>query len=198
MDINIIYSKVNTFSDLLDTNIKFFRGEINETYYYGAPWGKGEDQNNHAIVSTENLIKLTKDHRIFSTNGQSSYSDKVTDQRSYLMFYMEKETFEKIKEKLLKDERIWTIFIQRKDLFFFKNFSITSSLHPSINKIVLTKDVGYPYSIWKCDEEARLEFEETCFDNINDILKETIYCLIVCKEWNTEPNADTILLNHFT
>ena len=42
----------------------------------------------------------------------------------------------------------------------------------------------------------REEYESSEFENINSILKNTVYCLIVCKEWNTEPNADTILLEH--
>ena len=69
------YNNVENFSYLLKTNLMFFNGEIDSTYYYGAPWGKGPDQNNHAIVSTNNLIKLTDKYRIFSFDGQSSYTN---------------------------------------------------------------------------------------------------------------------------
>ncbi len=202
MDPTSEYKKVKDFTDLLNTNLMYFRGELCETYYYGAPWGKGEDQNNHAEVSSENLLKLTEKHRIFTTNGQSSYTDKTTDQRSYLSFYMEKETFTRVHKKLLEDPRIWTTFILKSDNKFLNllcssfKYDEISSLSPDKKRIVLTLDCKEPYSVWTRDTEAREEFESSAFENINTILKETVYCFIVCKLWNTEPNADTILLNH--
>ena len=35
------YDSVKDYSDLLKTNLMFFRGELEETFYYLAPWGKG-------------------------------------------------------------------------------------------------------------------------------------------------------------
>ena len=69
------YANVQDFTDLLNTNIMFFEGKLPHTYYYLAKWGEGEDQNNHAIVSTNNLIQLTKSYRLFTINGQSSYTN---------------------------------------------------------------------------------------------------------------------------
>lgn len=208
MDDKEIYSRVNTFSDLLETNLKFFKGELEETYYYGAPWGKGEDQNDHVEVATENLIQLTEKHRIFTTNGQSSYSDKVTDQRSYLICYMEKGTFERVKYSLLNDNRIWVIFFIKKEnktiLDYLKSmfeegddyeYYELSSLEKKKTKIVLTLDCGSPYSIWRRSIEERYE-NESNYENIKNIIKDSVYCLIVCKEWNKEPTADRILLDH--
>jgi hypothetical protein len=206
-DLNSEYLKVKDFSDLLETNIKFFKGEFEETYYYYSPWGKGEDQNNHAQVATQNLIELTEKYRIFTTNGQSSYSDKVTDQRSYLVYYMEKETFEKIKEKLLNDDRIWTIFFIKKEdggnfLNIFKNifsdkyYEVSSLKNIRIKRIVLTLDCGEPYSVWTRDSDAR-SGDESDYKNIKNIINECVYCLIVCKKWNKDPTADSILLEHF-
>jgi hypothetical protein len=198
------YLKVKDFSDLLKTNLKFFKGELPETYYYGAPWGKGEDQNNHYEVSTQNLIKLTDKYRIFTTNGQSTYSDEVTNQRSYLISYMEPETFEKINKKLLNDKRIWTVFILKNkeksfteniENMFNNNYIEISSLNNNIKRIILTLDCGSPYSVWRRDIEARDEYE-SCYENIKNIIKDMVYCLIVCKEWDTEPSADTIFLEH--
>jgi len=189
-----IYLKVSNFSDLLKTNLMFFNGELQETYYYGAPWGKGEDQNDHALVSTKNLVELTEKYRIFTTNGQSSYNDFNTDQRSYLIFYIENKTYEKISNNLLNDKRIWCAFIFRKNKNICDIFSIVSSLNDK-KRVVLTKDCGNPYSIWTCNGDAR-EYDETFYENINEIVKNTIYCIIICKEWNKEPTADSILLEH--
>jgi hypothetical protein len=69
------YNNVQDFTDLLNTNVMFFEGKLLRTYYYYAKWGEGEDQNNHAIVSTNNLIQLTKFNRLFTINGQSSYTN---------------------------------------------------------------------------------------------------------------------------
>lgn len=208
-DLNSEYLKVKDFSDLLNTNLKFFKGDLQETYYYCSPWGKGDDQNNHAEVATKNLIELTEKYRIFTIDGQSSYSDKFIQQRSYLISYMEKETFEKIKEKLLNDNRICTIFFIKKDqpkdssefLNFLKNlftdeYYEVSSLSNSIKRLVLTLDREDPYSVWTRDIAARYD-GNSHYKNINSIIKESVYCLIVCKEWNKDPTADTILLEHF-
>jgi hypothetical protein len=152
------YNNVKNFTDLLETNLKFFRGDIEETYYYCAKWGDGQDQHDHAMVSTNILIDLTRKHRIFTVNGQSSYSDEKTDQRSYLFCYMEKETFQRIKNKLLEDDRIWTFFIVKKDnenifdkiygyIDPYHGYYEISSLDKSKTRIVLTMDCKEPYSI---------------------------------------------------
>lgn len=204
---NLTYNNVKNFTDLLETNINFFKGDMEETYYYFAKWGEGEDQNDHAIVSTEILIELTEKFRIFTVNGQSSYSDETTDQRSYLQFYMEKETFEKIKNKLLKDNRIWTIFIIKKDeedifdkLFkyfdeYYQYYEI-SSIDKETKRIVVTLDCKEPYSIYRREVEARAEHEMTEFATINSILKNLVYCIIINKEFNKGPNVDEILLKY--
>lgn len=193
MDPIIVYKSIKDFSDLLQSNIDFFNGKLNETYYYGSPWGKGEDQNNHAEVSTQNLIELTK-NRIFTTNGQSNYYDKTTDQRSYLVCYMEKDTYNCIHKNLLEDSRIWTVFILAKE--YSINYSEITSLSPKKKRIILTLDCKQPYSIWTRGLEAREEYETTVYDNVNNILKETVYCIIVCKEWNKGPSSDSILLEY--
>lgn len=172
--------------------------KISETYYYSASWGKGEDQNNHAEVATQNLIELTKKHRIFTTNGQSNYYDKTTDQRSYLVCYMEKQTYNSLYKKLLDDSRIWTVFIipeeyNLSNLWSFINYKEITSLPPITKRVVLTLDCKESYSVWRREIEARQEYEMTIFNNINNILKNTVYCIIIC---NKEPTADSILLKH--
>ena len=201
MDPQVEYKKVKDFSDLLQTNLDFFNGKMPETYYYGTSWGKGECQNNDAEVATKNLIELTKKHRIFTTNGQSNYYDKNTDQRSYLVCYMEKQTYNYVYKNLLDDPRIWAVFILTEDhkilnLCSFVNYSEISSLLPNQKRIILTLECKNPYRIWTRGLEAREEYETTKFVNINSILKDTVYCIIICKEWNKGPTADSIILEH--
>ena len=187
-----IYDSVKDYSDLLNTNLLFFKGDLEETFYYCSPWGKGEDQNNHAIVATNNLIELTKKYRIFTVNGQSSYSDQYTKQRSYLCFYMEAETFEKIYNKLYNDDRIWIIcngpVLDKKDYDFEEIGSVDSK-----KSIVLTLDCDQPYSIWDKKYMYRYEDNFSC-NNVTNILKKLFYCIIIRKDFSEEPNADDILI----
>ncbi len=191
-----MYSQVKTFSDLLETNLQFFRKEVEETYYYCAKWGEGEDQNDHALVATDNLIRLTRDYRVFTTNGQSSYSDWCTDQRSYLFCYLESETFNSVKQSLLQDPRIWAVFITREQGCLFPKYTEISSLPSSTKRIVLTLDDKQPYSVWRRDNSIREEYESTEFPKVNEILHQTVFCVIIRKEWNKRPNADEVLLEH--
>lgn len=194
-DYKEVYDSVKDYSDLLNTNIMFFKGELEETFYYGSAWGKGEDQNNHAIVATNNLIKLTEKHRIFTVNGQSSYSDYCTKQRSYLSFYMEENTFEKLYTKLFNDKRIWVIcngpVLNIKDY----NFEEIGSVDPYIKSIVLTLDYEEPYSVFNKNYAYRYE-DDFSSSTINNILKSHFYCTIIRKDFCQDPNADDILLEH--
>jgi len=188
---------MNSYGEyLLKTNLKFFRGEIDETYYNESDQISGNKVNDNK-VNTDNLIKLTEKYRIFTTDGKTSYSDKIISQRSYLISYMEQETFKKIYQKLLNDTRIWNVFIFKKNEE--KNFIELSSLDKNKKRIVLRMDYGEPYVEWIRNIKAREEYE-SCYENIKNIIKDMVYCLIVCKEWNKELNnmitADTILLEH--
>jgi len=180
-----VYKNIHTYSDLLETNIKFFNNEIDETYYYGGKWGFSEDQNNHADVATKNLIELTK-YGFFTVNGQSSYNDKYIDQRSYLIFYMHKDTFNNLQNKLLNDNRIWTVFI-------LPDYSIISNYDKSKENIFLTLFNGKECTIFPIKSYMRDEYLSN-YKNIENILTNSVYCIVICKEFNKEPNSDQILL----
>jgi hypothetical protein len=240
-----IYTNVKTFNDLLKTNLMFFRGELLETYYYCAKWGDGEDQNNHAIVSTDNLIQLTGKYNIFTVNGQSSYQNlneepikeavdnlhsiqmdiieyeknhnwlhnifakffddyimdlisqrtlafnrleheenKVTRQRSFVEFFIEKESFDLIKSKIRKDNRIWYC-VMTPELKILTNMPT--------HKVCLTDD----YTIFRVDKMWR-EYHESSYENIDNILKNLYLCIIVCKDFGSTYLADEILLEYMT
>lgn len=80
-----IYSEVETFEDLLDTNILYFLGKIMITFDHLSPIFD---------MNTENLIILHQKLRFYTTNGQSGgigvaqgpsfASEKVYDQKAYL------------------------------------------------------------------------------------------------------------------
>lgn len=216
-----IYLKVQNFNDLLITNIMFFEGNLLKTYYYSESWGKGKDQNNHAILSTNNLIKLTK-HRLFTINGQSSYTNfnelniikinnkikyfskycfcnlyikklykdlkkeekKITIQRSYLFFYIEKETYEFLFKKLKKDKRIWYYIIAP---------NMVSIHNIPYSKIYFTDE----HTAFTIDNNWR-KYEKSQYKNINEILDKLYLCMVCCKKYSTPYTIEDILIEHFT
>ena len=125
MEVYKEYTKVKDFSELLQTNIDFFKGKLKEPYYHWYPLKSTEDQDNHCEILTKNLINLHQIYRIFTTDFQTSFSDKNIDQRSYLVCYMEKKTFNSIYKNLLDDTRIYTIFIlkQYQSSINYSNYS---------------------------------------------------------------------------
>ena len=171
-----IYNSVRDYSDLLETNLMFFKGDIEETFYYGTAWGKGEDQNNHSIVSTNNLIELTEKYRIFTVNGQSSYEDYCTKQRSYLCFYMEEDVFQKIYDKLLNDNSIWVVCNGPID----SKIEQIGSVDPEIDRIILTLDLDEPYTEWNKKHSYRYE-DNFSYNKVSNILKKLFYCFIIKK-----------------
>jgi hypothetical protein len=240
-----IYHNVKTFKDLLNTNLMFFKGELSSTYYYLAKWGEGEDQNNHAIVSTNNLIQLTEKYNVFTINGQSSYQNlneqpikealdniqsiemgiteyeknhcclhnifasffdsyfmdlisqrtvalhkleheenKVTKQRSFVEFFIEKESFDVIKTKMGKDNRIWYC-VMIPELKLLTNMPT--------HKVCLTDD----YTIFTVDKMWR-EYHKSSYQNVDKILDTLYLCIIVCKDFGSPYLADEILLEYMS
>ena len=185
------YSKVTTYSELIDSNLQFFEGKLQQTFYYSAQWGKSPDQNNHAELATGNLISLHKKYRVYTFNGQSNYEDPEHDyiQRSYLGFLIEKEQLDKVHKKLINDFRIWTICtnpdysIYGKDEKFFM--------------LDLTLDGGEACTIWNFQTCSRPLDDMSEFDNVNKIVKKLITCWIICKDYCSPYTADQILLEHF-
>jgi hypothetical protein len=183
-----VYKRVEDFTDLLQTNLMFFRGEIPRTYYYLAPWGKGADQNNHAEVATTNLIELTEQFRVFTIGGQSSYHTETVHQRSFLECVMEANTFQRVVRRLMGDERIWVYFS-------FPNYSVMTSLAKRVNNLALTIDRGEEFTHFWVEPRCRDECGRgTGYKNVDEVFTELILCWIVCKEFDTDPTADTILL----
>ncbi len=186
------YSNVKTYQDLLDSNIKFFNGTLKKTYYYLAPWGEGEDQNDHAIKSTNNLIKLHQLYQVYTVDGQSNYSDPEYGyyQRSYLGFLVEISTLSKVYEKLLNDPRIWLICT-------LSNGNTIGSDIDSIEPIDLTLDADEPYTVWSSVTCLRPHDNMSEFENVNKIIKKLVSCWIICRDFCTPHTADQILVEYF-
>lgn len=165
---NKVYKKVENFTDLLETNIKFFNRDIPCTYYYGATWGDGKDQNNHAIVSTKNLIELTQNHRIFTINGQSSYTN------------MNEEAVEEATQKIEKIEK--DIKNHRSDYFIFAEYfdDVLIKLNKSLD--IAFENLKKEHNKITM-QRSYLEFfiEESTYDSIIDkLIKDNRiwYCII--------------------
>lgn len=108
------YSAVSTWDDLIQTNIDFLEGRLQSTFYYLAPW-RDDMQHNE-----DNLLKLHKEHKIFTFNGQEGSFKK--QQRSYLNFICSYDLGNKLKDVLLKDERLYVCHACAKTQEQFNNY----------------------------------------------------------------------------
>lgn len=171
MDYFEYYKKVENFTDLLYTNIMFFEGKMSSTYYYFSKWGEGEDQNNHAIISTDNLLELTKKYRLFTINGQSSYTftnDNVIKMTIRKLISINKEITEYNKEHNF----IYNIFSG-----FFDNYIIGLNLLKNRTYKILEKEEN-KVTI----QRSFVEFfiEDITYDSIKNKLDDSRiwYCIL--------------------
>lgn len=106
-----IEEHMTQYNDLLRYNIAFLQSRLPHTFYYGARWGQGDDQNDHAEKSSATLIELQR-HGVFTFGGQSDHCERTVvrshqgrlrsgdvytmKQRSYVEFAMPEECAERV------------------------------------------------------------------------------------------------------
>lgn len=194
IDPHQIYKKVRTYDDLLQTNLDWFNRKINQTFYYGMPWGEiDSDQIDHSITSGENLKNLTK-NGVFTVNGQSFHcDDNGTKQRSYVTFFMERDKFVSIVDQLKADDRIWFDVIDA-------NNNQWSTIEESV--VTLTSDFDEPYTTYPMsvdwsDAEKNISGVDD-YPIIKSILlgENMVFGIVIRKEFCKAPTADAVLLEH--
>ena len=128
----------------------------------------------HRSKGSCNLLELTKKHRIFTTDGQSSYHDDGTEERSYLACYMEETTFKKVKTKLLHASRTDVVFITPQ----YEEITALGTFH---KKIELSYDLGDLYTAFNRSVDVRDEYSSK-YQNVISIIKELYFCFILCNK----------------
>lgn len=191
-----VYTGVNTFDDLLNTNVMFFKRELPSTFYYADKWGNVGDQTHVNEKTTNIMIELAK-RGIFSIEGQSGYCDEKegTIQRSYIQFFTTVDIANQLKHALFNDSRIW-VAMEFPDGQVVEN--ITKDDDDDDDIVVLTYDGGDPFTTFHLETLGENRKHISKYGNINAMVENELVCCMVIdrKECNDTMNVDEILLNH--
>lgn len=167
------YGEIQTYEELLETNIEFLEGKREKTFYYGSEWEWRGDENKN-ITST--LVTLAK-CGVFTYHSQLS----TKDQRSYLAFFMSSEMVEKIYAYLEANPCIWVQFEWKNGLVWSSIESKSISLKKSAKKV------------WVNEMEERITAWQ--YPRIESILSKMVYGMIICRDYHHHEEACSILLN---
>ena len=129
-----------TWSELLDYNIEFLKGERQGTFYHAAPL--------YSDQVPEDLIAITK-RGMFTTDGQGTELDSTTKQKAYLYAYIPLSLAEQvIRGVRLDDDVVCEIrLIRRKQTIYVSDELAT--LHKNRDKFSLTQDREEESESWR-------------------------------------------------
>ena len=97
-DMKKIYQMVNSFEDLLQTNIQFLQGNLPMTFYH---WSPIYDQD------TNGLQLVTEKIKYFTINGQSNECTDEYKQKPYLTGFIPTKTLKNILPTILSSPNIY-------------------------------------------------------------------------------------------
>lgn len=145
-----VYDKhVNTYNDLLLTNIAFFHNRF-VPFYYGALFAS-EDQSHMQSVQT--LIKL-HEYGVYTINGQANTCDEYEMQRPYVEGFLPAFLADAVLSQLKKFENIAFYQVERGGKVEHSNFEY-SDVQEIKDKdgmqpvLVVTKERGDAGQAWK-------------------------------------------------
>jgi len=188
-------SKIKTFEDLIEYNLKFLNGEIKETFYHCGP------VDEETIPLLDNLKKINR-FGFLSINGQPGlleydiYSDYVsnyvdTEQKSWIEGYM-----------------IFGLNSIKLELFLSKNPDIyynccvyplgtyNTNLPSEYYNITREREKGEKWNEYTNIPNEYIEID-TDYDNINKILLETHNFNITFKEFGPQNSVEKLLIDFF-
>ena len=214
------YGKVKTYDDILKTGIDYMNGKLPQTWFYGAAWGEGEDQETHATKeATKKLIELHK-RGVFTIGGQSSACGDIDEsspyralnfgddgfpiafkQRSSISGYLPVELAQKLLPILKKDKRIYVEIKFPKDEGNFINipYELEAEGWPGVFNVTTYKTSnGKWHDYTNMHDEPHGDFVSSHpreYPAIRRILKQQAEIDIVLRQYCKGPEADEILLD---
>lgn len=217
-----VYKSVKTYDELLETNIKFLKGELPGTWYYDSPWGEGGDQKTHALENVTKILLNLHKKGVFTQGGQSSacgtYNlEKESEgmraylinegvvaykQRSCISGFVSVEIAQKLLPILKKDKRIYFQIQYPNSEGDFSNIPYKFDYEGFPQKFDVTlekmKD-GSWREITNMYEETYKEkivnYSPKKYSNIRKILKEQAIFDVILRKYCEGPEADKILLD---
>jgi hypothetical protein len=195
----LIYSNVKCWDDLIQTNLKFLKGEINEIFYHGGPI----DQETREPMFLKGLIELNK-MGFYTTNSQPTSDNNMIRQKSYLEFNCSYDIALKLLTKMLQDE---TIYFALSSVSNEKPLFISNIPEPKYN-LTKTKKTNskwlYPTN-WNKDcyisninqiQNSEIYQLAKCYiknDLVADLLKDSVCCFVVSRNYGGISMVDKLL-----
>ena len=115
-DLNPIVRRVKTFADVLTFGKAFLNNKLYRSVDYFAMFGKGRDTAGHD-QERERLLQL-HDLRCYTTCGQINVKDANIEQRSYVTFYCERDTADRLLPALEARDDIFYVMSSNHDSTF--------------------------------------------------------------------------------
>jgi hypothetical protein len=220
--LDAVYTKVKTYDDILKTGIDYMNGKLPQTWFYGAAWGEGEDQQTHATKeATKTLIELHK-KGVFTFGGQSSVCGNIDEtspyrslnfhdgsfpvaykQRSCIAGYIPIELAQKILPILKEDKRIYVEIKFPKDQGNFINipYKVEAGAEEwpgEFNVTTYKSSTGKWHNYTNMSDEPHGDFVKSNpreYPAIRRILKQQAEIDVVLRQYCKGPEADKILLD---
>jgi hypothetical protein len=197
-----IYSQVETWGDLLYTNLAFLTNRMWGTYYYPARFSSEDPA--HAAASGNNLIELAK-LGVFTVDGQDSGCDEQQHQRAYVYGYVPQAMEAALVARLREDPRIY---------FRVVNF-ITTNVEDTVPEeetleykngrkgvFCLTRGMADNECFTDVrDLQSAIKFEAKSLKisapskTVHDLVHQSVKLNVIVRAW-CEESADGILLEH--
>ena len=179
-----IYSSVEDWNDLIETNLLFLSGEIEETFYHG---GK---LNSETTYFLNDIIELNK-KGLFTYTSQPYVYNK---QRSYLSFHCERKLIKKLLNKLKENKKIY--FSCRTDDEYIDNIK-QDRLNLSRKK---RRGKWIRYTNWwksHCSETPELEsLAQDDYPNVHELLEDTASFEVIANNFKEDVSIPNIVLNY--
>jgi hypothetical protein len=192
--------EIHTFDDLLVFGKAFLQNKLYRSVVYYGMFGKSADTNGHdtqrdALLKCHNL-------RCFTTNGQVNQYTQNHQQRSYVDFWCEQTTANKLLEQLMKRFDIYFLVLHPTQQLV-KNF-----VGSRINLTRLRQDTSQPFdeptNMWSshsyedicAQEKTREGYEDEVgyHESYNNIFDSLVYIVFCVKEFNYTIEAADILV----
>lgn len=215
-EIDMMYKSVKTYKDLLNVNIKFLKGEIEQTLYHLAP------VNEETIPLLDNLIRLNK-LGYYTTGGQPAlceYNEQVKIEPNVVQYYsMEQKPFIEglIEKKIVK--KLTKFLKEQHDMYYlisYKNNKTETNIPFGDDMYNMTREKSHvdinmlkdePWSeytnIPNIYQETETFYDEAYYHhneypNIVKLIDKCYHLIVVGKEYGKDIQLEERLLEFFT
>lgn len=185
-----LYKDVKTYQDILDINIRYFNGDVDEILTTSVPFYENYDTY---VYSRQTLIELTNKKIYYCCGNPSIHimnDEHVVKQRSDIYFLIDIDTAELLKNYLFTDHRIY-VSMYYPNGNYIDNMPLDSETLPLSysNDDVLTSWLRNHNKF--SDSKAYIDL-----DDIENIFDKLVECSIICVDFDSEEPVENILLSY--